>query len=253
MKLRWLLLIASLTYSAPYVSALELKDVTYDTKGGGKVVFSHNVHLKKKSSKSPNIGCKSCHNDNMKMKTRYTMADMEKGKSCGMCHGKTAFPLSNCTACHKVKDISFKIKETGAVSFSHNKHLKTMQCNACHDKLYNAGPNNKRVSMAEMEKGKSCGACHNGKTAFSISKCGACHPTKDVVFKVKGLTNVKFSHNAHINMYKCGDCHTKIFSPSSSNKVVTMTEMEHGKSCGACHDGKTAFTVAGNCDTCHHK
>jgi c(7)-type cytochrome triheme protein len=32
-----------------------------------------------------------------------------------------------------------------------------------------------------------------------------------------------------------------------------MDEMEKGKSCGACHDGKTAFTVKENCDTCHHK
>lgn len=253
MKSRWLVIIAILTCSASYVSALELKDVTYDTKGGGKVVFSHNAHLKKKSAKSPNIGCKSCHNDNMKLNTRYTMADMEKGKSCGMCHGKTAFSLSKCTACHKVKDIAFKISETGPVVFSHNKHLKDMQCNACHEKLYNAGPNNKRVSMAEMDKGKSCGACHNGKTAFSVNKCGECHPTRDVVFKVKDLSDVKFSHNVHLKAFKCGDCHTKIYKPSSGNKVVTMAEMEKGKSCGACHDGKKAFTVSGYCDTCHHK
>lgn len=252
MKSRWFVIPMLLLCSTSYVMALELKDVTFDTKGGGKVVFSHNVHMKKKSKKSANIGCKSCHNDNMKLKTRYTMADMEKGKSCGMCHGKTAFPLSNCTACHKVKDITFKIKETGSVTFSHNRHLKEMQCSACHNKLYNTGPN-KSVTMAEMEKGKSCGACHNGKKAFSINKCGSCHPTKDVKFKVKGLSDVTFSHKVHLSTYKCADCHNKIFSPSSGNKVVTMTEMEKGKSCGACHDGKNAFTVSGNCDTCHHK
>jgi len=252
MKFRWLLIPALLTCSAPYVAALELKEITYDTKGGGKVTFSHTAHLKKKSAKAPNIGCKSCHNDNMKMKTRYTMADMEKGKSCGMCHGKTAFSLSKCTACHKVKEITFKVKETGPVQFSHNKHLKTMQCEACHNKLYNTGPN-KSVSMAEMEKGKSCGACHNGKTAFSIDKCGACHPTGDVVFKVKDISNVKFSHDVHLKKYKCGNCHTKIYKLSSSKKVVSMEEMEKGKSCGACHDGKNVFTVKENCDTCHHK
>ncbi|SNB48075.1 cytochrome c3 family protein [Geobacter sp. DSM 9736] len=252
MKFRWLLLPAILVCCASNAAALELKDVTYDTKGGGKVVFSHKVHLKKKSPKSPNVSCKSCHNDNMKMKTRYSMADMEKGKSCGMCHGKTAFPLSNCTACHKVKDVTFKIRETGPVVFSHNRHLKEMQCDACHTKLYETGPN-KRVTMAEMEKGKSCGACHNGKTAFSVAKCGACHPTRDVTFKVKEISNVKFSHDTHISMYKCGDCHNGVFKPATGNKPVSMTEMEKGKSCGKCHDGKTAFTVAANCDTCHHK
>jgi c(7)-type cytochrome triheme protein len=30
-----------------------------------------------------------------------------------------------------------------------------------------------------------------------------------------------------------------------------MTEMEGGRSCGACHDGNTAFTVGENCETCH--
>jgi len=27
--------------------------------------------------------------------------------------------------------------------------------------------------------------------------------------------------------------------------------MEEGKSCGACHNGTKAFTVADNCDSCH--
>jgi len=30
-----------------------------------------------------------------------------------------------------------------------------------------------------------------------------------------------------------------------------MKAMESGKSCGACHDGKTAFSVKGDCAKCH--
>jgi len=33
---------------------------------------------------------------------------------------------------------------------------------------------------------------------------------------------------------------------------VTMEQMEQGASCGACHDGGTAFTVKENCETCHN-
>jgi c(7)-type cytochrome triheme protein len=32
-----------------------------------------------------------------------------------------------------------------------------------------------------------------------------------------------------------------------------MKEMQKDKSCGSCHNGKTAFSVKGNCATCHKK
>jgi c(7)-type cytochrome triheme protein len=32
-----------------------------------------------------------------------------------------------------------------------------------------------------------------------------------------------------------------------------MKQMEKGKSCGACHDGKKAFSVKGDCAKCHTK
>jgi c(7)-type cytochrome triheme protein len=67
------------------------------------------------------------------------------------------------------------VKQTGPVHFSHTKHLKSMQCNACHDALYAAG-SNKQVSMAEMEKGKSCGTCHDDTAAFGVKEnCEKCH------------------------------------------------------------------------------
>lgn len=230
--------------------ALEIKDVTYNTDGGGKVVFSHQQHLKKKTAKSPNVSCKSCHENPRTAKTKYTMADMEKGKSCGKCHnGQRAFSVAKCTGCHKVKNVTFQIKETGPVVFSHVKHLKSMQCSACHNALYKTGPN-KSVSMAEMDKGKSCGACHNGGKAFALAKCDGCHPApKQVVFKVKETGPTVFSHSKHVEMYSCSACHTKLY-PLGSGKAVTMAAMEKGKSCGACHNAKEAFAVA-QCEKCH--
>ena len=107
--------------------------------------------------------------------------------------------------------------------------------------------------MAQMEKGLSCGACHNGKEAFKIDECAKCHPVKDVEFKLKDSGDVKFSHEFHTGLYKCGDCHTKLYLPSAKNKRgITMAEMEAAKSCGACHnEGKEAFSVKENCDRCH--
>ena len=251
MKFRYSFLFSSaiiLIFSFAY--AVNVKDITFSGRNYGKVKFNHNFHINQKGART---NCKSCHNAvfDIKKKTSYTMADMEKGKSCGFCHnGKKAFDVKDCNKCHKVPDVIFKVKETGHVIFSHKKHSAGDQCRSCHPKLYEMRLN-KPVGMAQMEKGKSCGACHNGKKAFKIEECLRCHPVKEVDFKVKDTGNVKFSHELHTGMYKCGNCHDKLYLPSAKNKRITMAEMEAAKSCGACHDGKAAFTVKENCDKCH--
>lgn len=253
MKLRLTAIISMITLYgfSTGTEALEIKDQTFTTENAGKVIFSHTKHLKKKNAKSPNISCKACHNDNMKKGVHYTMAQMDQGKSCGLCHnGRKAFALAKCTACHKVKDMVFKVKETGPVNFRHKTHLTHQQCGACHNSIYKT-TGNPKVTMAEMEKGSSCGACHNGKKAFSLASCTTCHPVKDRIFTLKKAGDVVFSHTSHIKLFKCSDCHTAIYEPSKGKTRITMAEMEAGKSCGACHDGKSAFEVKGNCATCH--
>jgi c(7)-type cytochrome triheme protein len=229
-------------------TALDIKEITYTTKDAGKVIFSHNIHMKQKMV---NSNCKSCHDNiyDMKKKSSYTMAQMEKGKSCGACHdGSKAFPLKDCSRCHKVKEISYLKNAGGATKFSHEQHLTKYQCGACHPSIFAAGPN-KRATMADMEKGKSCGACHNGKKAFPLSDCGACHQIKEVTFKIKETGPVKFSHTVHTKKQKCNDCHAKIY-PMGDTRRYTMADMENGKSCGACHNGKPLFSVS-ECAKCH--
>ncbi len=242
------LVIATMTTTA---TALEIKDAVFTTENAGKVVFRHASHLKKKSANSPNISCKSCHNESMKKGVHYTMAQMEQGKSCGQCHdGRKAFALAKCTSCHKVKDVVYKVKETGPLSFRHSTHVIRQQCGVCHNSIYKTS-GNPRVSMAEMEKGNSCGSCHNGKKSFSLASCTTCHPVKDRTFSIKGAGKVAFNHISHVTLFKCDGCHVKIYEPSKSKVRISMAEMETGKSCGACHDGKTAFSVKENCATCH--
>lgn len=251
MKLRWIALTAAIMCYSVSAMALDIKDKTFITENAGKVVFSHTNHLKKKSAKSPNISCKACHNEAMKKNVRYTMAQMEQGKSCGQCHdGKRAFALAKCSACHKVKDITFMVKETGPVLFKHSVHLqKNSECGECHNALFKTGPNPK-VSMAAMENGKSCGACHNGKKAFGLDACVACHPVKELTFKVKETGPTPFSHKVHIEVAGCAACHPKLYAPNQQNKRVGMAAMEKGKSCGACHNAKEAFSVK-ECSRCH--
>jgi c(7)-type cytochrome triheme protein len=251
MKFRYSFFLASaiiLVFSFAY--AVNVKEVTFSGRNYGKVEFNHNIHINQKSIRN---NCKACHNAifNIQKKKTYTMADMKKGKSCGFCHnGEKASNVEDCNKCHKVPDVIFKVKETGPVIFSHTMHSAVDQCSGCHPKLYKTGQN-KPVGMTQMEKGKSCGACHYGEKAFKIEECQRCHPVKEVDFKVKDSGDVKFSHQMHTGMYRCGDCHDKLYLPSVKNKRITMAEMEAAKSCGACHDGKSAFTVKENCDKCH--
>jgi c(7)-type cytochrome triheme protein len=73
-------------------------------------------------------------------------------------------------------DISFKGNKAGEVIFRHDTHVTGLKCTDCHDTLYITREKDKRATMAQMQKGKSCGACHNGKKGFDIkSNCGNCH------------------------------------------------------------------------------
>lgn len=71
----------------------------------------------------------------------------------------------------------------GPVTFSHAGHLpKVGTCSACHMrdlkmKRGASGP----FTMAAMQEGKLCGACHDGKTkrggtvVFPLDECDKCH------------------------------------------------------------------------------
>ena len=158
----------------------------------------------------------------------------------------------------ETKDIKFKFKNADPVVFSHVSHLKKYNnnCKICHDAIFNLR-NKKRFTMAEMEKTKSCGACHSGIKAFSVATekdCSRCHSGKprDVIYAVKGLGTVQFSHAVHIDSTggACKGCHNGVVI-TGKGKVVTMAEMEKGRTCGSCHNGKRAFAVTANCDRCH--
>jgi c(7)-type cytochrome triheme protein len=231
--------------------AVNIRDVVYNTKNSGKVVFSHSQHINKKEMSR---NCRACHDAifDLKKKKHYTMADMKRGKSCGACHdGKMAFSIAKCADCHQTREITYNVKATGPTRFSHKSHLvKSANCDICHPAVFVAGPN-RHVTMAAMEKGASCGACHNSKQAFSVKECSKCHPVRELQFEEKSTGNVVFSHAFHTGLYTCTDCHTSLFKTSRSNVLVSMQEMEKGISCGHCHDAKTAFSVKEKCEACH--
>lgn len=81
---------------------------------------------------------------------------------------------------------------------------------------------------------------------------------KTVVFKdTKAMAPVTFDGSSHADKgLKCNGCHTKIFpmkQGATPKDTLSMKAMREGKTCGACHDGKAAFSVAGGCTKCHKK
>lgn len=67
------------------------------------------------------------------------------------------------------------------VRFSHGKHRKRFTCGVCHTELeFSLELDGTEITRADYLDGRYCGACHNGKVAFSTEfACNACHITAD--------------------------------------------------------------------------
>lgn len=75
----------------------------------------------------------------------------------------------------------------------------------------------------------------------------------NITFSVKGASDVVYSHDVHVTTQglKCTNCHYAIYRMTTLQQHYTMSEMQKGMSCGACHNGTRAFDVARNCNRCH--
>jgi c(7)-type cytochrome triheme protein len=70
----------------------------------------------------------------------------------------------------------------GKVTFNHASHVdeSAPSCTSCHPKVFSilkagAPADGKAITHAAMDKGQSCGACHNGKKSFGFDDCTLCH------------------------------------------------------------------------------
>lgn len=77
-------------------------------------------------------------------------------------------------------------------------------------------------------------------------------PGKQIVFEGGGAGKVVFNGLSHRGRQKgCADCHPDVF-PMSRTTKITMNDINAGKFCGHCHNGKDAFD-AKDCAKCHEK
>ena len=175
------------------------------------------------------------------------------------------------------------VRADSAVVFSHVSHVdyESYRCTGCHPKLFHILNTTRRASHREMNRGASCGACHDGKHAFDVratESCASCHAGRSsartaagdstsgkspagfkgprpIAFK-RGSDSpgqVTFKHATHLGkQLTCRSCHPKPFAMKGT-AVLANGAMHEPSACGMCHDGKQSFSVEDDtkCDRCH--
>lgn len=80
---------------------------------------------------------------------------------------------------------------------------------------------------------------------------------RKIEFEAKGGPGkVIFDGQMHAGKgLKCSECHPSIFKMKQGADAITMTAINEGKFCGACHNGSKAFSATDptNCGKCHKK
>ncbi len=214
------------------------------------------------SLKDSSLPCFKCH--------RYeTFASDEKGKfshpkhigfgvHCNQCHtmkphNEITLNKDTCNSCHKMTTIAFS-NTALPVTFSHQNHTKKFSCGECHPGVFEMKRGSSHITMDEMYGGKSCGKCHNGKKAFSSKDCAKCHNMsalkKDLSYPSGDMTPAIFSHQVHIAMFECRNCHTAIFRYKKGGSGMKMDDIYQNRFCAQCHNGQAAF-ASSECQRCH--
>ncbi|MEW5746993.1 MAG: c(7)-type cytochrome triheme domain-containing protein [Nitrospirota bacterium] len=183
---------------------------------------------------------------------------LDSGYHCNQCHdfqGHQHITVRRdvCGNCHSIKAIAFN-KTAFPSRFNHESHAKTFSCRECHPGVFLMKTGAAEVTMKDIYNGAYCGACHDGKKAFSANECDKCHAVKgfnkELTYKVEGIGDVAFSHKFHTSAFGCSDCHPKLFEMKKTQGRMKMEPMEKGKLCGACHNNQIAFPVS-DCARCH--
>jgi c(7)-type cytochrome triheme protein len=208
--------------------------------------------------------CSNCHPRLFKIKkgaNKITRADHSQQKYCFVCHdGKKSFSWNNCSRCHTKTPAPQQVISFGqgekAISFRHQTHTGKLECGICHPALFPFKKGVTKIGFADHNTQKACFNCHTGKNGKSFYDCNRCHrdrgataPPAPLTYAIKNYLPVNFNHTSH-TPFVCDQCHPKLFSMKKGGSKMTMADMYQGKSCGACHDGKKAFTSM-ECARCH--
>jgi c(7)-type cytochrome triheme protein len=208
------------------------------------------------------LPCFSCHSYQKFSASQKGMFPHQKhldvGYHCNQCHEpighrQIVVNMDVCANCHNIKVIAFK-KTVFPSQFNHESHSRMYGCKECHPKIFLMSAGATLVTMKDIYKGAYCGACHDGKKAFSSTECSKCHNVKgfakELTYKIEGIGSVIFSHKFHTDAFACDSCHPNLFNMKKTQGKMKMDDMYDGKLCGACHNGNIAASVS-DCGKCH--
>ncbi len=179
----------------------------------------------------PNDICLFCHTDSYNQKIRS-----EKLMSVGVKFRKMdGVKNPEFRRSYGLPDILTE-KLRGDIDPNHKKHLdKDVNCVDCHLGVAHGGEFRNKVDL------KRCAECHE-KRASEISmpdiKIGS------------GDTAANFSHKNHTAMFKCDECHMKLFQMKKGTAKIAFDDHGKDKFCYSCHNNKIATF---ECNKCHAK
>ena len=81
----------------------------------------------------------------------------------------------------RAENASLESKAFTPSIFPHWIHRINYRCDACHDTLFTMELGATPITMELINKGESCGVCHNGKAAFAsnFENCHRCHTSTE--------------------------------------------------------------------------
>jgi c(7)-type cytochrome triheme protein len=163
-----------------------------------------------------------------------------------------------------------KVGQDGAVVFRHSTHtaFTGLQCGGCHPAPFRMLKPERSFDHETMNAGRLCGACHDGRGAFSTADdkvCGRCHPgfgapaspyPPDVPLKGSGGSPgpVLFHHATHATpAAACADCHPRPFMRPAAGSAAGAAPVASHDTCGVCHNGQRSFVMDDetSCGRCH--
>lgn len=204
------------------------------------VAFPHSAHTRW-------LTCGNCHPAIFPLKrgaepTVVTMAKIQAGEQCGVCHGKVAFGVSEeCARCHT------KVPPKGDWRPSEEPRKPIERATRWDDaaKLLpvTAGGPDWVKALAEdvIAPRPGVGAKAADQPVFPLTIDRV--PVDQPIFKVV------FPHEAHTAWLGCDNCHPDRFQMQAGATPINMGLIYAGQACGACH-GKVAFPPTA-CGRCH--
>lgn len=203
-----------------------------------KAIFPHQAH-------TAWLACPNCHTAIFQMAkgtTPITMAKINAGETCGICHGKVAFGIEGqCARCHtgiRVKS-EWRPPDKVAKPIERAKNWEE----AAKLLPVTAGTTDWVKALTEGVVAPRPGIDPKAEEQAVLPLDVELVPAAGEMFKVI------FPHKTHTEWLGCPNCHTGIFQMAKGADPMTMEKINAGQYCGVCH-GKVAFSAAA-CGRCH--